>query len=109
MSDNINNEADDVISSDIPKKASRKTSNRSVSDDVIGSNISVNIAENPVKDNDSRKVTVAIYSTKNVNWEGVGKVVSGYNIVSKAQAEKWLTRKHIRLATPEEVAQEFGL
>jgi hypothetical protein len=38
----------------------------------------------------------------------VGKVYRGYNIVTKEQADKWLTRDHIRLATPEEVAQEFG-
>jgi hypothetical protein len=54
------------------------------------------------------KETVALYSTKNVTWSEVGKVYRGYNIVSKDAAEKWLTRSHIRTATPEEVAQEFG-
>jgi len=52
--------------------------------------------------------TVAIHSTKNVSWNGVGKVYRGYNIVTPEQAEQWLTRNHIRLATPEEVAKEFG-
>ena len=52
--------------------------------------------------------TVAIHSTKNVSWGGVGKVYRGYNIVTPEQAEQWLTRNHIRLATPEEVAKEFG-
>jgi hypothetical protein len=52
--------------------------------------------------------TVAIHSTKNVSWSGVGKVYRGYNIVTPEQAEKWLERSHIRLATPEEVAKEFG-
>ncbi len=51
---------------------------------------------------------VAVYSTKNVTWSEVGKVYRGYNIVSKDASEKWLTRSHIRLATPEEVAKEFG-
>ena len=51
---------------------------------------------------------VAIHSTKNVSWSGVGKVYRGYNIVTQEQADKWLTRSHIRLATPEEVAKEFG-
>jgi hypothetical protein len=51
---------------------------------------------------------VALHSTKNVTWEGVGKVYRGYNIVSQDAAEKWLTRSHIRTATPEEVAKEFG-
>lgn len=52
--------------------------------------------------------TVAIHSTRNVSWSGVGKVYRGYNIVTPEQSEKWLTRNHIRLATPEEVAKEFG-
>jgi hypothetical protein len=52
--------------------------------------------------------TVAIYSTKNADWRGVGSIAKGYNIVSVAQSEKWLTRNHVRLATPEEVAKEFG-
>lgn len=52
--------------------------------------------------------TVAIHSTKNVTWPGVGKVYTGYNIVEKDIADQWLTRSHVRLATPEEVAKEFG-
>jgi hypothetical protein len=54
------------------------------------------------------KDTVAIRSTKNVTWPGVGKVYTGINIVEKDAAEKWLTRSHITVATPEEVAKEFG-
>ena len=54
------------------------------------------------------KETVALYSTKNVTWPEVGKVYRGYNIVEKDAASKWLTRSHIRTATPEEVAKEFG-
>ena len=55
-----------------------------------------------------KKETVALYSTKNVTWSEVGKVNRGYNIVEKDAADKWLTRPHIRIATPEEVAKEFG-
>lgn len=51
---------------------------------------------------------VAIFSTKNVNWTGVGKVYKGYNFVTNEEAEKWLTRNHVRTATPEEVAREFN-
>jgi hypothetical protein len=51
---------------------------------------------------------VAVYSTKNVTWNGVGKVYRGYNIVTQEAADQWLTRSHIRMATPAEVAQEFG-
>ncbi len=51
---------------------------------------------------------VAIHSTKSVRWEEVGSVSKGYNIVTKAQADKWLTRGHVRIATPDEVKKAFG-
>jgi hypothetical protein len=53
--------------------------------------------------------TVAIYSTRNMHWEGVGKISKGFNIVSKEAAEKWLTKGNIRLADPKEVAKGYGL
>ena len=56
----------------------------------------------------AKKEKTAIHSTKNVTWAGVGKVYRGYNIVDADAAEKWLTRDHCRVATPEEVAKEFG-
>lgn len=52
---------------------------------------------------------VAIHSTKSVYWSEVGSVTKGYNIVTKQQADKWLTRKHVRIAGPEEVKKAFGL
>ena len=52
---------------------------------------------------------VAVHSTKNVYWPGVGKILKGYNIVTKEQADQWLTRDHTRIALPEEVAKEYGL
>jgi hypothetical protein len=51
---------------------------------------------------------VALHSTKSVRWEGVGSISKGYNIVTKAQSDKWLTRPHVRIATPEEVKKAFG-
>lgn len=51
---------------------------------------------------------VAIRSSKNVVWQGVGKVVKGINIVTKDQAAQWMTRNHIELVAPEDVAKEFG-
>jgi hypothetical protein len=51
---------------------------------------------------------VAIHSTKSVRWEAVGSISKGYNSVTKAQADKWLTRSHVRIATPEEVKKAFG-
>lgn len=51
---------------------------------------------------------VAVHSTKNVRWEEVGVLYRGYNIVTKEQADKWLTRSHVRIATPEEVKKVLG-
>ena len=55
------------------------------------------------------KEMVACFSTKNVTWQGVGSISKGYNIFSKSEADKWLTRNHVRLAKPEEVAGEYGV
>ena len=52
---------------------------------------------------------VAIFSTRSVYWPGVGRVVRGYNIVSSSKVDEWLTRNHVRIATPEEVAREYGI
>jgi hypothetical protein len=51
---------------------------------------------------------VALFSKGNLNWTEVGRLVSGYNLVSKAEADKWLTIKNVRLATPEEVAAKVA-
>jgi len=101
---------DGIVASPEPKATSKKkpASAKKLSDDIIGSNIPATAPKDPPKAAVQRKATVAIHSTKNVVWEGVGKVEKGYNIVTKAQADKWVTRSHIRLATPEEVAREYG-
>jgi len=76
-------------------------------DNVIGSG-SADKKESPKPNVAKEKNTVALYSTRNVTWSGVGQVSKGYNIVTKQAADKWITRDHIRIATPEEVARDFG-
>ena len=51
---------------------------------------------------------VAVHSTKNVSWPEVGRVYRGFNIVTKAAADKWLSRDHIRIATPDELKAVLG-
>lgn len=51
---------------------------------------------------------VALYSTSNVRWPEVGVLYKGYNIVDKNNADKWLSRSHVRLATPEEIEKAIG-
>lgn len=51
---------------------------------------------------------VAIHSSRNIHWNGVGSLTIGYNIVTKEASEKWLAHKAVRLATPQEVAKYYG-
>jgi hypothetical protein len=87
-------------------------SNAHANDDGV---ISVHSAEKnypPVKaekkDPEVESGQVAVYSAKNLHWQGVGKLQPGYNILSKEVAAKWLTNKNVREATPEEVATYYG-
>lgn len=90
-------------------KPSEKPGLGAVANGAMGSTTFKEEKKPAVKKVAKKEETVAVHSTRNVTWADVGKVYIGYNIVSKEAAEKWLTRDHIRLATPEEVAQEFGL
>lgn len=51
---------------------------------------------------------VAIYSEKNLFWNGVGELQNGYNIVTKEASVKWLSHKSVREVTPDEVAKHYG-
>ena len=51
---------------------------------------------------------IAIHSSKSLYWVKVGPLTPGYNIVTKEASEKWLTRKQVRLATPEELVSYYG-
>lgn len=82
-----------------------------VENNAIGSS-KVAKPSNKLKDKTKKIVPdekVAVFSTSNVTWSGVGKVYRGINIVTAEAADKWLERSHIRIATPEEVAKEYGL
>jgi hypothetical protein len=101
---------DSVISSGTPNFNSETSANLN-DENVIGSNgrgLTNDVKTDKVLKLENEKNTVAIHSSKNVSWPGVGKVLKGYNIVTKPISEKWLQRDHIRIATPEEVAKDFG-
>lgn len=105
-------QAEGVISAPEPVESVKKVpAIAPVADGVIGSaSASVTKANKKPKAVEGKEVEkVAVYSSKNVTWTGVGKVYVGFNIVTKDQADKWLTRNHTRLATPDEVAKEFGV
>ena len=101
---------DSVISSGTPNFNSETSANLN-DENVIGSNgrgLTNDVKTDKVLKLENEEEKVAIYSSKNVSWSGIGKVLKGYNIVTKSISEKWLQRDHIRIATPEEVAKDFG-
>ena len=51
---------------------------------------------------------VALYSTRNIHWNGLGSLTIGYNIVSKEASEKMVAHKAVRIASPQEVASYYG-
>lgn len=51
---------------------------------------------------------VALFSDRNLNWNGVGSLQKGYNVVTKEASEKWLQHKAVREASPKEVANYYG-
>jgi hypothetical protein len=91
-------ENNDTVITVPSKKAKPKASAEPVVNDTIGSTIE---KEQP------KKQKVALYSSRNVFWEGVGEVQRGYNFVTPEQADRWVTRIHIRVATPEEIKEVF--
>jgi hypothetical protein len=102
---------DDVITAPVPDQVVPGLG--PVADGVMGSSL-VSKTEKPKVSTSKSKASdtdkVAIFSTKNVTWSEIGsKVYRGYNIVKPEIADKWLTKGFVRLATPEEVAKEFGL
>jgi len=51
---------------------------------------------------------MALYSERNLHWNGVGALEKGYNIVTKEASVKWLNHKAVREASPKEVARYYG-
>lgn len=70
------------------------------------------IQEFPGKENFKEKkksaATTAVYATRSLYWSEVGELNIGYNIVNEEDAQKWLTHKAVRIATPDEVAKHYG-
>ena len=98
--------ADDVITAPEPVESAPAIT--PVADGVIGTGTTTKKPKAKAQPVESTTEKVALYSEKNIYWDGVGKILKGYNIVSADAADKWLKRSYIRLATPEEVKQQFG-
>jgi hypothetical protein len=103
----IQTDANGVITSPSKKKG-KPAPSIAVVDGAIGSPGASR--KDPVKavaEPKTKKETVALFSTKNVFWDGVGEVKRGYNFVTPEKAKLWEKRNHIRLATPKEVQEAF--
>ncbi len=106
--------AEPIVEADVIVEAPKQEETQAlapVGNGILGSTKVTKTASKP-KPNIEKVVPtekVAVFSDKNVTWNGVGKVYRGINIVTEEAAAKWLERSHIRIATPEEVAKEYGL
>ena len=88
--------------------------------DLFGANTKVEILEailpfvpteekaEQAKEKETPKKKIALFSEKNLHWNGVGNLEKGYNIVTKEESVKWLKQKGVREATPAEVAKHYG-
>jgi hypothetical protein len=78
-------------------------------DGILGSKPAVKVEKKKDIKPKAEGETIALYSKRNIAWTYVGELKKGYNIVPASKVENWLTRDGVRVATPEEVAKEFGL
>ncbi len=65
-------------------------------------------AEEAKEKKEDKTEKVALYSTRNIHWNGLGNLSVGYNIVSKEASEQMITHKCVRIASPQEVASYYG-
>jgi hypothetical protein len=100
---------DNIVRGPEPTKRIPTSSSFSNQDNIVGSRAAENVSskkDTPTPKKDENKT--AIFSEKNMHWQGVGHLKTGYNIVTKEAASKWLTKNVVREATPQEVAAYYG-
>lgn len=109
--DSLPNEDNIVGAPRYPYRESEPQDLGSINNGAIGTGAKKTVAkkENFVNRSSEQKEKVAVYSSKNLSWTGVGKLIKGYNILNKDTAEKWLTKNGVRIATPEEIKREYDL
>ena len=108
-----NEDGQEVITGPKKARAPRKSNTRSNEEGVVTSNAADSAlrrkvdttVQEPKKEEEEK---VALWSARNLRWTGVGYLSTGYNIVTKEAAEKWLGRQGVRTASPEEVATYYG-
>lgn len=102
-----------VVTAPKRPRAPRKSNMHTKNDGSIGSHAAdAALANAPSatakRENKEDPEKIALWSEKNIRWSVVGELSKGYNIVTKEAAEKWLTQRGIRRATPQEVATYYS-
>jgi len=102
-----------IISGPAKKKTPRSSNVHTKDNGAIGSHaadraLTKKVDNSPKEDEGKDSSKVAVWSDKNIRWSDVGSLIKGYNITNKEVADKWLTKKGVREATPEEVAAHYG-
>lgn len=90
-------------------KPTEKAAITPVANGVIGSGKSAapkKVTPKVTATNNAQKA--ALFSNRNVVWQGVGKIVKGYNFVDALTVEKWLTLEGVRKVNPQEVKEVLG-
>lgn len=102
-------EDDGVITSGGGKGSEEKPALTPVENGVIGSGTTKATKKAAPKAAPKPKTDkVALFSDRNLVWQGLGKIVKGYNFVEKDAAPQWLTLEGVREATPEEIKTTLG-
>lgn len=91
-------------------KPTEKPAIAPVANGVIGSGTSTpkKVAPKVAATANDKVQKVAIFSSRNIVWQGVGKIVKGYNFVDALEADKWLTLDNVRKVDPQEVKALLG-
>ena len=97
--------AEEVITASVSGGSGEESVLAPVEDGVIGTSTRKKEAKPAAKKAAPKKSTetAAIYSVRNISWNGVGRIKKGYNFVDATEAEKWATLDGVRIADPSEI------
>lgn len=114
MSENINDSNDEVLAVEETVETPAEVTEEAVVEVPEVAAAPVEVVEAPKAEKPKKEKAVkapkdadliALFSERNINWDGVGSLKVGYNFVAKEDADKWLSGTlKVRLASPEEIA-----
>jgi len=99
-----------VISAPKTNKKPRSSNMQSKENNTLGSSaadLALNRKVDTTVTESGNTEDVAVWSDSNIRWSNFGTLSKGYNIIKKEAVDKWLTRRGVRKATPEELATHY--